>query len=232
MKKLLALLFCLFATSAYADGTYYVATTGNDSNDCLSAEAPCRTWQHAFDLCSLGSICNVNVADGVYEETPSINYYKMIGVTGNCADFTAVTLVGLFTAQDHSIAGLTCAQVKGVYTRQFAIMDYSFVTFSDNPGGMHVLATEMSKINCLTNDYSAGSATYHFAATDKSTIMASCTMTVIGTQNFSAFGYAIQQSLINASGGVSTGINTGTKCLLGDSSIIANGNILPGSGSC
>lgn len=234
-----AILFAvaLLASPAFASSqTLYVAPppTGNDSggtNNCAVATTPCATLQHAADACPGG--CAVHVAGGIYNETPSVNYYKTVVFTGDCGNLTAVVLNGVFWGQDHSISGVQCMQVSGVKTRQFAIMDYYFVTFGSAPGGVHVSATEKSKINALTNEYVSGDAAYHYAATGQSQILVTgLTLTLLGSRSFSAFGYSAQQSLIDASGMSASGSNSGAKCIIGDSSIIANGSVFPGGGTC
>jgi Right handed beta helix region len=74
-------LFLLLASVSGAFGqpnsSFYVATTGNDSNPGTQA-APWRTIQHAADTARAGS--TVNVRGGIYEELVSIN------VSGNALD--------------------------------------------------------------------------------------------------------------------------------------------------
>ena len=76
-----SILFVLFTCAAAAFGqtnsSFYVATTGNDSNPGTEA-APWRTIQHAADTARAGS--TVNVRGGVYEELVSIN------ASGNASD--------------------------------------------------------------------------------------------------------------------------------------------------
>jgi hypothetical protein len=74
-------LFALFVYVSAAFGqtntSYYVATTGNDSNSGTQA-APWRTVQHAADTARAGS--TVTVRGGIYEELVSIN------ASGNASD--------------------------------------------------------------------------------------------------------------------------------------------------
>ena len=67
---LFALFVCLAAAFGQTNTSYYVSTTGNDSNSGTQA-APWRTVQHAADTARAGSI--VNVRGGIYEELVSIN---------------------------------------------------------------------------------------------------------------------------------------------------------------
>src|SRR5215212_9292817 len=50
-----------------ADTTWYVATTGNDSNSCLSVDAPCATIQAAVDKAADNNI--IMIASGTYTST-------------------------------------------------------------------------------------------------------------------------------------------------------------------
>jgi hypothetical protein len=76
---LLALLVCASASAAFgqANTSFYVSTTGDDSNPGTEA-APWRTIQHAADNARAGS--TVNIRGGVYEELVSIN------ASGNSSD--------------------------------------------------------------------------------------------------------------------------------------------------
>jgi hypothetical protein len=61
----------LLGEVAAGSGTWYVATTGDDANDCLSAAAPCRTIQAAIDRASPTG--NIRIADGTYFERLRLN---------------------------------------------------------------------------------------------------------------------------------------------------------------
>jgi hypothetical protein len=70
-------LVCVSAAFGQSNSSFYVSTTGNDSNPG-SQSAPWRTIQHAAETVRPGS--TVNVRGGVYEELVSIN------VSGNATD--------------------------------------------------------------------------------------------------------------------------------------------------
>jgi hypothetical protein len=74
---LFALFVCVSAAFGQSSTSYYVSTTGNDSNSGTQA-APWRTIQHATDTARAGS--TVNVRGGIYEELVSIN------ASGNASD--------------------------------------------------------------------------------------------------------------------------------------------------
>jgi hypothetical protein len=81
MSMKLSTFFVLLASVSVAFGqtnfSFYVATTGNNSNPGTQA-APWRTIQHAADTARAGS--TVNVRGGIYEELVSIN------ASGNATD--------------------------------------------------------------------------------------------------------------------------------------------------
>jgi hypothetical protein len=75
--RFLALAFLCVSAVVAQPSSFYVSTTGNDTNPGTQA-APCRTIQHAADTARPGS--TVNVRGGIYEERVTIN------VSGNASD--------------------------------------------------------------------------------------------------------------------------------------------------
>jgi uncharacterized protein DUF1565 len=73
----LAFLVCLSGAFGQTNSTFYVSTTGNDSNPGTQT-APWRTVQHAADVARAGG--TVNVRGGIYEERVSIK------ASGNATD--------------------------------------------------------------------------------------------------------------------------------------------------
>jgi hypothetical protein len=74
---LVVFLVCVSGAFGQTDSSFYVSTTGNDSNPGTQA-APWRTIQHAADTVRAGN--TVNVRDGVYEELVTIK------TSGNATD--------------------------------------------------------------------------------------------------------------------------------------------------
>src|ERR1035441_2880951 len=77
VSTLVILLACVSGAFGQPNSSFYVATTGNDSNPGTQA-APWRTIQHAADTGRAGS--TVKVRTGIYEELVSIH------VSGNASD--------------------------------------------------------------------------------------------------------------------------------------------------
>lgn len=59
-------------TAQAAATTYYVSTTGNDANTCLTATTACATIQHAEDISVSGDI--IRVAAGQYIQTADLTH--------------------------------------------------------------------------------------------------------------------------------------------------------------
>jgi hypothetical protein len=77
VSTLFVLLACVSGAFAQTNSSFYVSTTGDDSNPGTQA-APWRTVQHAADTVRAGG--TVNVRGGIYEELVSIK------ISGNAAD--------------------------------------------------------------------------------------------------------------------------------------------------
>ena len=77
LSTVFLILACVSTAFAQPNTSFYVATTGNDSNPGTQS-APWRTVQHAADTARAGS--TVNVRAGIYEELVSIN------ASGNASD--------------------------------------------------------------------------------------------------------------------------------------------------
>jgi hypothetical protein len=78
----------LFSPCLAKAATYYVATTGNDSNACTSAGSPCATITGALGKATTpGSI--IQVASGTYNESPTMS---SAGTSGNPITLTGSTI--------------------------------------------------------------------------------------------------------------------------------------------
>jgi hypothetical protein len=240
IKWFIAILLTL-ALPAFATNTY-VSPSGSDSNDCLSAGAPCLTLQHAADLATGGAGSysgggTIYLANGTYSSGANVTYYKSVNFIGNSGDPTAVVVstpgAVAFTAQDHAIVSMRDFTISGVNgialsSRQFAIMDYQNMHFGSM--SIHISANEMSKINCGGTVSIAGSAIYHLAVNGQSMIDAGCPTTIYPGVSFYSFAWAVGRSQINAGAATFSGTNSGLK-YVNDSSLITGGNNFPGSTS-
>ena len=155
MSLKLSTSFMLFACVSGAFGqsnsSFYVSTTGNDSNPGTQA-APWRTIQHAADTVRAGS--TVNVRGGVYEELVSIKasgnatdgYITFRSYPGESAVLDAGHLVpdgrsGILTIHDKSYV-----RIEGFEIRNFRTAEHRLT-----PLGISVMGAG-SHLELLKND--------------------------------------------------------------------------------
>ena len=125
---LFTLLACVSGAFGQTNASFYVATTGDDSNPGTQS-APWRTVQHAADEARAGS--TVNVRGGVYEELVSIH------ASGNASDgyitfrsypgetaildatrFTPIDRSGVLTIHNHSYVRIEGFEIRNLRTAE------------------------------------------------------------------------------------------------------------------
>jgi hypothetical protein len=145
------LFVCVSAAFGQPNSSFYVATTGNDSNPGTQT-APWRTVQHAADTARAGGI--VNVRGGLYEELVSINasgnatdgYITFRSYPGETAvldaeHFTPSARSGILTIQNRSYV-----RIEG-----FEIRNYRTAEHRLSPLGINVIGAG-SHIELLRNN--------------------------------------------------------------------------------
>ena len=137
---LFALLLCVSGAFAQTNTSFYVSTTGNDSNPGTQA-APWRTVQHAADTARAGS--TVNVRGGIYEELVSIH------TSGNASDGfitfksypgeTAILDAGHFTPSGRqgvlTIHNRSYVRIEGLEIRNFHTVEHRLAPLGIDVGG-------------------------------------------------------------------------------------------------
>ena len=60
----------LLCHTSIASQNYYVSPAGDNNNNCLYPEAPCKTIQHTIDIATgtKANLANIKVAAGTYFE--------------------------------------------------------------------------------------------------------------------------------------------------------------------
>src|SRR5580704_12719109 len=125
---LFALFVCVSVATAQTSTSFYVSTTGDDSNPGTEA-APWRTIQHAADKARAGG--TVNIRAGVYEELVSIN------ASGNSSDgfitfrsypgetaildgthFTPTARTGILTIHNQSYVRVQGLEIRNLRTAE------------------------------------------------------------------------------------------------------------------
>ncbi|MGC1452028.1 MAG: right-handed parallel beta-helix repeat-containing protein [Candidatus Sulfotelmatobacter sp.] len=125
---LVGLLMCVSAAFGQPNSSFYVSTTGADSNPGTET-APWRTVQHAADTVRAGS--TVNVRGGVYEELVSIpasgnatdGYITLRSYPGETAVLDAGHLVpngrsGILTIHDKSYVRIEGFEIRNLRTAE------------------------------------------------------------------------------------------------------------------
>src|ERR1700722_13165083 len=149
--SLIMLSLCVSGAFGQSNSSFYVSTTGNDSNPGTQT-APWRTIQHAADTVSAGS--TVNVRGGIYEERVSIK------TSGNATDGyitfrsnpgeTAVLDAAHFTPDGRS-GILTIHNKSYVRIEGFEIRNYRTAEHRLTPLGISVMGAG-SHIELLKNN--------------------------------------------------------------------------------
>ena len=125
---LVVLLVGISAAFGQSNSSFYVSTTGSDSNPGTQA-APWRTVQHAADTVHAGS--TVNVRGGVYEELVSIKasgnatdgYITLRSYSGETAVLDAEHIVpsgrnGVLTIQNKSYVRIEGFEIRNYHTAE------------------------------------------------------------------------------------------------------------------
>ncbi|HKA74194.1 MAG TPA: hypothetical protein VKE26_20480 [Xanthobacteraceae bacterium] len=216
VSALVVTLACVRASPAAGPKAveFHAAPNGVDNPQC-TARRPC-TPQGAFRACRKPFIreCHIQLADGVYFD-PEINiyYYRLVKVSGNCANPGAVVLratkddATLIWVHDHAIGIITCLSLEstaeraiGLAGRQNAIVDFAFIDFGGMPNGHHISIVEHSTASCVGPNTISGGGNVHASAADMSKLNIGCAWRLTAPVRFSYFLNAVDFSKINAQG--------------------------------
>lgn len=236
--------------------SFYVSTTGNDGNDCLSLGAPCLTIEHAIDLCNIGARCQINIGDGTYTTLTGYNvfYHRTIAFVGNCGNHEAVIInlagntLATFFVQDFAIGTIQCMMFTTnginntiVSARQLAIADLTdIVVNSAFVSGNIAAASTMASITLAgTIDLKFQPTMTSLVRSDFNSLVTLGASVVIQQSggSFTAILLASGKSVINAQGatfsGAGAGTNTnGAQCTITDSTLFKPAGTIPGTTAC
>jgi hypothetical protein len=211
----------------------FVSPKGSDEGLCESLEKPCATLGRACSVATTGADreTSIRVASGVYQKNTSCNihYHHLVFVEGDCNDRPDIVLSGndvAFWAQDSAILAVQCVDIwssgngsTAFASRQFAIMDVSNVRIGQLAGGTVMLASEMSKVNCISGLVLYGNVSYIARAGGMSTVSLNCAFSFENKPQMNAIVVAVQKSLILASSASWVGAFVGEKYICANSQI-------------
>jgi hypothetical protein len=237
-----------------ADRTYYVSTTGDDTNDGLSSGAPFLTIQKAVDIvCSLDLgifQATIQLADGTYTAGAVLKPY--IGalaptINGNSVTPTNVVINGgsspvfynkngmIWSIQNLGVgtSGEWLGSINAIGAAETRFSNLNFLSGGTNRN--HLMASGGGIITCY-GDYSISSSGYTHCTAQACGIVtiASVTITITGTPAFStAYARAVELSTLQLRSCNFVGSCTGKRYDANLNSIIATvgggASYLPGS---
>lgn len=238
-----------------ADRTYYVATTGSDSNDGLTSGTALLTVQAALDKAATvdlaGNTLTVQIADGTYDQQliiPALVGLKteqQFVIHGNP---TTPGNVVLTTSAQYAIAATVAAGVRctldsvGVAATNGGygiavtggFLYHRNLNFG-NCGSAHLVVNRngvaLSRYETATISSGAGNSIY--AAAGGFILFENCSIAINGTPNFwDCFAFADAGGQINAQNTTYSGAATGTRYKANAGIISTNGggaSFFPGS---
>lgn len=214
--------------------TYYVATTGSDSNTGLSVGVPFLTIQKALEVITdtltidEGVTVTVQLATGTYTLASAVTLPPFLGagavvVSGDTATpgnviITSSALSVQFQAlfqYDYTVQGMRFQASGGTPIALFANGGYiKFGNVEFNTGLLaHVYATLNGKAIATANYSIIGGANYHYVGDKHGVVdIVSRTVTVTGTPAFSgAFALAQHLGIIRSVSSTYSGSATGQR---------------------
>jgi hypothetical protein len=141
-----------------AASTWFVATTGNDVNNCLAPSTPCKTIQAAVVKAANGD--SINIAAGTYAQGANIRD-KNLDLNGAGATSTIVDGAGIFILRaSASISGITIQRtssgavstVNSTVTLRDSVIRTSTTCAADNCRGAVSNIGTMTIINTTVAD--------------------------------------------------------------------------------
>lgn len=227
-----------------ANRTYYVATTGNDSNDGLTVGAPFLTVQKAVNTaCGLDlSIYSVTIqcADGTYDGAIFLKPYLGTGpitIQGNTGNSSAVIL-------NHSATTVGANSFSGRWDVKYVkitsggngvLSNLGSKVFVDSVvfgacAGYHMAAIQGAIV--VSGNYTInGAAAAHWYVTGGGSITCSSkTITISGTPAFTYFAQSTQLGFMSVGGNTYSGSATGARYIANLNAVIDSGaTTLPGN---
>lgn len=221
----LTLATAVHAERIRADGNveFYVNPTGDDSRDCLSEAAPCRTMQRAYgraysEYDFVGSGCVIKLSDGIHTNgvrmTGTLVGAHICHVVGNPTDRRRVIVqpapgTAAFDIQDLAMISVTDLTIQGdgiigFFGRQLVVVDIARVTFGSMPDGIAVSMTDQAGANlvgdfCIDGDMSAFLSANHMS---RIKVAAGVSINMEKAVKIQYFAMSYTNSIINFGGAV------------------------------
>ncbi|MCF3638733.1 hypothetical protein LXM94_01945 [Rhizobium sp. TRM95111] len=219
-----------------ANRTYYVSTTGSDSNDGLTSGTAWATLQHAWDfvLANInlaGYNITIDVEDGTYTSAltasgvltgaPGPGSFQIVGNTGTPANVVLSTAGDCIRSSNNAqimvrgmrltSSGASCFATSRGGTLEFDTIEFNTAAVS------HINASGGSLVT-FNGAYSiVGASPFHYQVTNKALLaygtVGSAIVTLTGTPAFTQFAFCSLSALIGINSGLVTysGSATGSR---------------------
>jgi hypothetical protein len=233
--------------------TYYVSTTGNDSNTGLDAANAFLTIQKAIDVVSntidnMGYAVTIQVADGAYNAPLTLKAYVgsgLVTLQGNTSTPSNVTIT-ISTSGANCIAATNGSHtwaVSGFKLSTTGSASHSLLVLSSSltfatldfgaSAGNHIVADRNSTVVASGSYAISGGAGAHVISYDSTVDLRNRTVTITGTPAFSSsFAAANLCGVLQAESMTFSGSATGPRYSVASNSVISCGggaNYFPGN---
>lgn len=233
--------------------TYWVSTSGSDSNNGLTSGTPFLTIQHAVDAVATldisGYVITIQVADGTYSE--SVQLKNVIGASnnsqlyliGNDTTPSNVVISGYATGiQANNITSIWRVSGFKISASSISIASISSSIYFKNivfhtASFSHLFAAEFGLVRCYGNYFISGNSAYHLFSDSMGVVnINQFTITFLNNITFTVFAISQQLSYLTAfsctfSLGIYSVVGSRYSALL-NSAIFTNGggaNYFPGN---
>lgn len=229
-------------TSLTANTTYYVATTGNNTN-AGTIGAPWLTLQYAYDYIANNIDCagytvTIKVADGTFAPvvcgnpitgSAALQFEGNNTTPANCIiNATSGDCIAVQTGVNISVKGFKLTGSGGAN----GVNSAGYVTFNGNMdfgaltgGGAHNSVTTSGNIVFANNYAITGGAAQHYAGNRQGGITGTgITITLSGTPAFTVFAQAVGLSFVSFNGCTYSGAATGTRYSGSSNAVIDSGS--------
>lgn len=212
---LLSLLLTPYAPAQSGVTNYYVATTGNDANTCLSIATPCLTLQAAWNKIAVANYgiggAQLNIVDGTYTDALVINGTWAgagpLSIVGNCSTPGNVILSPSGTSNitvTNAFVSISCLELRNISGgfAELRALSGSDVTISNIRFGTtdgDMMQADGGKIRAPNTVYSiVGNMGSHGHSFGHGLIEISNTVvTLIGTPAIGNFFFGVNDATIN-----------------------------------
>lgn len=218
---------------------YYASPSGNDLNDCLTPQTPCRNGQSAIDRMPLGGN-RLFLAAGAYPETLNVYHGRQVAVAGpinpgnECPNANAAT-VSTIQVQDNATIWVNCLTTGMISCRQWTTVDAADIVF-DGTQAIALSSNETCRINTDRKLWINGPIVAFATASNYSTVYIGSEVIVSLPNLMLAYFVRAEDATINLSHATFSGypLGAGLRFVLDNSTIVfpaAGSSAIPGSGS-